>query len=104
MGGGGWPKEPPNYIAFRYYGQLQSIHHIESYMISTNLHNEIAEMPDKEDDIDHFVYTLGYPIIPQKAVKTGNIYPNGRVWCHLDLLLTCDTISEARDLTKKRME
>ncbi len=25
MGGNGWPKEPPNYIAFRYGGQLQSM-------------------------------------------------------------------------------
>ncbi|MCG2728873.1 MAG: hypothetical protein L6276_01100, partial [Acetobacterium sp.] len=24
MGMNGWPKEPPNYIAFRYYGKLQS--------------------------------------------------------------------------------
>lgn len=42
---------------------------------------------------------------PSKEIKkTGNIYPNGRVWCHLDALLTFDTISDARDLTKKRME
>lgn len=104
MGGSGWPKEPPNYIAFRYHGKLQSIHHIEGYVISTNMHSEIAEMPDKEWDDPHFIYTLGPAIIPSKEVKTGSIYPNGRVWCHLDTLLTCDTISEARDLTKKRME
>lgn len=30
----GWPKEPPNYIGFRYKGKLQSIHHIESYSIT----------------------------------------------------------------------
>lgn len=103
MGGNGWPKEPPNYIAFRYYGKLQSIHHIEGYLISKNLHNEIDEMPDRETEA-HFVYNLGSSIIPSKEIKTGNIYPNGRVWCHLDALLTCETISEARDLTKKRME
>lgn len=104
MGGGGWPKEPPNYIAFRYYGKLQSIHHIEGYTVSTNLHNEISEMPDNEDEYPHFVYDLGPAIIPSKEVKTGKIYPSGRVRCHLDALLTCDTISEARDLTKKRLE
>lgn len=101
--GGGWPKEPPNYIGFRYHGKLQSIHHIESYIISTNLHNEVSEMPDS-NGVAHFVYTLGPGIIPPKTVKTGNIYRNGRVWAHLDLLLTCNTIFEARDLTKKRME
>lgn len=104
MGGGGWPKEPPNYIAFRYYGKLQSIHHIDGYVITTNGHSEIAEMPDQQWEDPHFIYMLGPAIIPSKEIKTGNIYPNGRVWCHLDALLTCDTISEARDLTKKRME
>jgi len=29
-GKGGWPAEPPNYIAFRYDGKLQTIHHIRS--------------------------------------------------------------------------
>lgn len=104
MGGSGWPKEPPNYIAFRYHGKLQSIHHIEGYVVMTNPHSEIPEMPDKEWDVPHFIYNLGPAIISSKEVKTGNIYPNGRVWCHLDALLTCDTISSARDLTKKRME
>lgn len=55
----------------------------------------------KEWDDPHFIYTLSPAIIPSKEIKTGNIYPNGRVWCHLDTLLTCDTISEARELTKK---
>ena len=104
MGGSGWPKEPPNYIAFRYHGKLQSIHHIEGYVVMTNPHKEIIEMPDKEWDAPHFIYDLGPAIIPSKVIKTGKIYPSGRVWCHLDALLTCDTISEARDLTKQRME
>jgi len=102
MGGSGWPKEPPNYIAFRYSGKLQSIHHIEEYVVTVNANNEIAEMPDKEWDAPYFIYNLGSAIIPSKEVKTGNIYPNGRVWCHMDTLLTCDTISEARDLSKGR--
>ncbi|WP_148347934.1 PD-(D/E)XK nuclease family protein [Bacillus rubiinfantis] len=103
MGRNGWPKEPPNYIAFRYKGKLQSIHHIEGYVVTKNLHNEIVEMPNKLSDVPYFIYNLGAAIIPSKEIKTGNIYANGRVWCHLDTLLTCDTISDARDLTKKRM-
>jgi len=104
MGGNGWPKEAPNYIAFRYQGKLQSIHHIEDYKITTNIHEVVDEMPNEYWNDPHFVYTLGPAIIPSKEVKIGNIYRNGRVWCHLDTLLTCDTISEARDLTKKRTE
>lgn len=104
IGGGksGWPKTPPNYIAFRYYGQLQSIHHIEDYVVTNNMHDEFSEMPDKVWEKDHFIYKLGPAIVPSKTVKTGKIYPSGRVWAMLDTLLTADTISEARDISKER--
>lgn len=99
----GWPKEPPNYIGFRYGGRLQSIYHIESYSIVKNLHDEIEEMPNVEDEYEHFVYNLGKPIIPSKVVKTGNIYASGRKWAMLDTLLTADTIHEASEISKQRM-
>lgn len=103
VGGNGWPKEPPNYIAFRYYGQLQSIHHIEGYTVTQNIHDEVPEMPDEVWDNNHYVYKLGPAIIPGRTVKTGKIFRNGRVWAMLDTLLTCDTISEARDVTQARL-
>ena len=103
VGGNGWPKEPPNYIAFRYYGQLQSIHHIEGYTLTRNMHDEIPEMPNEVWDTDCYVYKLGPAIVPGKTVKTGKIFRNGRVWAMLDTLLTCDTISEARDMTQARL-
>lgn len=99
----GWPKEPPNYIGFRYGGRLQSIYHIESYSIVKNLHDEIEEMLNVEDEYEHFVYSLGKPIIPSKVVKTGNIYASGRKWAMLDTLLTADTIHEASEISKQRM-
>ena len=99
----GWPKEPPNYIAFRYGGRLQSIYHIESYSIVKNLHDEIEQMPNVEDEYEHFVYSLGKPIIPSKVVKTGNIFASGRKWAMLDTLLTADTIHEASEISKQRM-
>ena len=98
----GFPKEPPNYIAFRYAGRLQAIHHIEGYSVTKNVHAEIPAMPNEEWDIEHFIFNLGPAIIPNKIVKTGNIYRNGRVWAMLDTLLTCDSISEARDISKDR--
>lgn len=100
----GWPKEPVNYIAFRYDGRLQSIHHIERYTITKNMHTEISEMPDEEWEQEHFVYTLGPAIKPSKVVKTGNIYASGRKWAMLDTLLTSNTIAEACNISKKRME
>ena len=104
LGGNGWPKEPPNYIAFRYYGQLQSIHHIEDYVVTKKLHDEIPEMPDKVEGYDFFVYKLGPAIVPTKVVKTGNIYAYGRKWAMLDTLLTADTIADACNISKARME
>jgi hypothetical protein len=103
FGRSGWPKEPPNYIGFRYEGRLQSIHHVESWKIVTDMHREISEIPPGEWG-PHLIYALGPPIVPPHVVKTGKIYRNGRVWAALDLLLTCDTISEACDLAKKRLE
>lgn len=101
VGGNGWPTEPPNYIAFRYHGKLQSIHHIDSYEVFTNPNQHFSEIPSEEWG-HHFIYELSEPIIPAKNVRTGNLFRNGRVWAMFDLLLTSDTISEARDKTKER--
>ena len=100
--GGGWPKEPPNYVAFRYGGRLQGIHHIDSWKITTDIHEDMPELTPGEWE-PHFLYTLGPPVVPPKIIKTGRVYPSGRVWAALDLLLTCDSISQARDMTKKRL-
>lgn len=101
VGGNGWPTEPPNYIAFRYNGKLQSIHHIDSYEVFTNPNQYIPEIPSEEWK-HHFIYELSDPIIPTRNIRTGKLYKNGRVWSMFDLLLTSDTISEARDKTKER--
>ena len=102
LGKDGWPKEPPNYIAFRYGGKLQTIHHIESYTVTKNLYTSVSEMPDVERP-EHIVYNLGEPIRPSKTVKTGKIFRSGRRWAMLDTLLTADTISEAAEISKQRM-
>ncbi len=60
-------------------------------------------MPDENWNDDHFVFDLGPAIIPNKEIRTGKgIYRNGRVWAAIDLLLTSDTMTEARDKTKER--
>ncbi|OFX17639.1 MAG: hypothetical protein A2Z18_03250 [Armatimonadetes bacterium RBG_16_58_9] len=103
LGTGGWPKEPPNYFGFRYDGRLQRIHHVEKCEVGVNL---CKRFPDqyRGGDHAHVLYTLGpnIPIPTDRTIRTGNIYPSGRVWAALDLLLTCQTISEARDKTKGR--
>lgn len=75
----------------------------EDYTVSRNMHDEIPEMPDEVWDTDCYIYKLGPAIVPGKVIKTGKIFRNGRVWAMLDTLLTCDTISDARDLTQERL-
>ncbi len=104
-GRGGWPKTPPNYLGFRFQGRLQQIRHVESYDIITRPHDYI---PEVHEDVDwseepHFLYRLGPVIEPGRDVRTGKLWMNQRVWCALDLLLTCDTIHEARDKTNERL-
>jgi hypothetical protein len=100
--GGGWPVEPPNYMGFRYYGRLQSVHHVGSFEVVQNL-VEVNPLwvPTQED---HFVYELGPPMRPAREMRTGGIYRSGRVWCAIDTLLSgAFTISDARDETKRRL-
>ena len=103
VGTNGWPSDPPNYIAFRYYGKLQSIHHIDEYTVTNNLHDEIKEMADKNCEKPHFVYSLGKPIIPNHDVRCGkSVVQASRHWAILDTLLTNNTITDAINESKKR--
>lgn len=104
MGTHGWPKEPPNYIAFRYRGRLQSIHHIEKALVINNFHPHFPEYPNRIEKTQHFLYWLGAAIRPAHEVKTGKVYANGRKWAMLDLLLTTKTIAQACERSKKRVE
>ena len=103
----GWPKDPPTYLGFRYDGKLQSIHHVERYKIVPDISAHIAEIDGaklkKLGWPNQLLYELGPAIEPPHEVKTGKIYPNGRVWAAIDLLLTCKTISDARAQTKERL-
>lgn len=99
--GNNWPRVPPTYMGFRYRGQLQSIHFVESYEVIDDLSVAVPGEP-KTETTPHFMYKLGEPIVPPHAVLNGNVYPSGRVWCAIDTLLTCRSVSEARDVTQQR--
>lgn len=102
---GSWPREPLNYIAFRYDGVLKSIHHIEGYKIVDELHSFIPEIPYCTLDEKHYLYELGPAIEPAHEVRTGSrIVRNNRVWAQIDTLLTASTISEAWEISQSRKE
>jgi hypothetical protein len=100
--GGGWP-EPPNYIAFRYGGRLQTVHHVDSFDVFTNPR---TLFPGAEDVAvkPHYCLRLGPPMRPAKEVPNGSkIRMAMRVWCAIDALLTSDTITDALVETKRRL-
>jgi len=104
-GSGGWPKEPPNYLGFRFDGKLQQVRHVEDYRVTDDNYAGFEPLKGKVDwsDERHWVFSLGPVMKPMHEVRTGNLYRAQRVWVALDLLLTCETIAEARDKTKLRL-
>lgn len=99
--GHNWPATPPNYIAFRYGAELQSIHHIEGYEVVTDVHDAIREIPRGVFPGSYFVYHLGPPFKPDHRVPS-RIPLAGRRWCMLDTLFTCESIAAANKLSSKR--
>lgn len=108
--GNRWPIEPPNYIAFRYAGKLQSIHHIESYTVIED-YQKAFNLPSQHPTGEkHYLYDLGPSIRPPKEVRTFDkskgytqIQRSARCECFIDLLLTCDSVSEDFAKTKIRL-
>jgi len=105
----GWPVEPPNYIAFRYRGALQSIHHVEAYTIIENYYPHLPVPKHSYTGDPLYLYTLGEAIKPTHRTPTNDpqkhyspIVRSARTWCFIDLLLTCGSIAEAAAKTKER--
>lgn len=102
--GKGWPPSPPNYVAFRYHGQLQSIHHITDFDLFTDPGSVIRGAPRQKWE-PHFILTLGPAIRPSKRTPTGpRIRMSNRVWCFVDTLLTADSVSDALTQTQARIQ
>jgi hypothetical protein len=106
----GWPSEPPNYIAFRYKGALQAIHHIESYRIIDD-YSPYFPVPTKIEATCLYLYELGEKIVPPKPTPTNDpdknskypdLFRSARKWCFIDLLLTSGSIAEAVCKTLER--
>lgn len=100
-----WPVVPPNYIGFRYFGRLQSVHHVDSYDVVENLAS-VNRLWPSDNRRDYYVYQLGPAMVPAKEVVNGKIYPMGRYWCAIDTLLSgaFKTVSDARDETNRRIQ
>lgn len=108
--GNRYPNEPPNYIAFRYDGMLQSIHHVEDYLVVEDFAHHFPLQDPHPVEEPHYLYTLG-PRLNCNMIPTNdpngeypNIYGPGRHWCFIDLLLTCGSVAEAKAMSQIRRE
>jgi len=106
-GKGGWLSKPPNYIGFRYYGRLQSIHHIRNYTVFEDFSDPVPRPCGV--GVPLFLYNLGPAIKPAKKKlrndpkgKHEKIVRASRRWCFIDLLLTCGSVAEAAFKSRKR--
>ncbi|WP_072378128.1 hypothetical protein [Hyphomicrobium sp. NDB2Meth4] len=103
-GSGGWPKLPMNYMGFRYGGELRSVRHVDAFSVVDKLSEIDSRWSD--EPCMHFVYVLGPPMLPARRVGMGRLRHAGRVSCAIDTLLSgeCDTLSDAAELTKARLQ
>jgi hypothetical protein len=103
-GPGGWPKTPVSYLGFRFDAHLQRIQHVDGYEVITEPHTYLPEIHADQSWEPTFMYTLGTVIEPTRKIHMGDMHRNARAWAALDLLLTSETITQARDLTRTRHE
>jgi hypothetical protein len=84
-------------------GSCKSIHHVDDYDVVESPFGLFPGAPDLAWDEPAYFLRLGPPFRPNHEVRTGpGIFRAAPLTADLDLLLTCATISEARDATKAR--
>lgn len=98
--GNGWPKTPPNFLAFRWGNQVQRLHRVISSEVIPSLQSRWADIPAEDGtDQPHMLYHLGPPIPGPPFPSDGN-YRAARVWFVLDQLLVTGSLREAIRLSK----
>ncbi len=98
--GGGWPKTPPNFLAFRWGGQVQQVRRVMDAVVVPNLQSRWAELPTTKDTSKpHVVYSLG-PELPGLPIPNGKQYQASRLWVLLDQLLVSHSLAEAYERTQ----
>lgn len=104
--GSGWPKVPPNFMAFRWAGKVQRVHRVLSHRVVGNLQSLWPDVPAADDTVrPHVVYQLG-PQLRIPPLPSGKDYRAIRLWVLIDQLLVCDTLASAHkaseELTRTR--
>ena len=100
-GEGGWPTDPPNFMAFRWAGAVRRIHRVCNAEVVPSLLDRWPDIPATPLTArPHAVYDLGPRIPPFDPIPNGAQYRASRLWVLLDQLQTSPTLSEAMKGTK----
>jgi hypothetical protein len=100
-----WPRDPLTHIAFRFNGELLSIHHIDSVEVARDL-SSLPGAPKGDPALavtsDHFIYHLGPPFAPSPRPRSGSVLRASHRWCYLDTLFTNATVADAARASAER--
>jgi len=102
-GEGGWPTEPPNFMAFRWDGAVRRIHRVMNADVVPHLQDRYPYMTTKKNPLaarPHAVYGLGPQLPPLEPIPNGAPYRATRLWVLLDQLQTAPSLAEAISRTK----
>lgn len=99
-GNNNWPKIAPNFLCFRWGGQVRQVNRVKRFEVVPELSDRWPAVTPEESDGPHIVYDLG-PDIPIPTISTKGTYPTGRVWCLLDQLLVQPTLADAVRASKE---
>jgi len=99
--GKNWPRTPPNFLAFRWNGQVQQVHRVTRAEVIPSLQARWPDIPEVDGDTTgpHAVYYLG-PRLPGTPIPNGADYRAQRRWVILDHLLTSPTLKDALQETR----
>lgn len=104
FGTGGWPKEPPNFMAFRWSNQVKRIHRVVAAEVIPDLQTRWPDIPrDDATQQPHAVYKLG-PALPVPPLPSGQNYRATRLLVLLDHLLVGPTLRDALEETNKALD
>lgn len=100
-GVGGWPTEPPNFMAFRWQGAVQRIHRVTKADVLPSLLDRWPDIPATAESVrPHAVYDLGPQLPPHTPIPSGASYRASRLWVLLDQLQTSTTLAAALASTR----
>ncbi|MGR6978386.1 hypothetical protein [Mycobacteroides abscessus] len=102
FGVGGWPTDPPNFMAFRWGNAVQRIHRVVGSEVVPHLAGRFPYMIDDPDaNRFHIIHELGPQLLQGDPIPSGTSYRAIRLWVLLDQLLASPTLAEAVAGTKR---